>query len=142
VHPVFHVSQLKKAVGARELVTAVAPSDSVLWSVPKCIIQHRTVSKGMHSIAQGLVKWSNLPVSLATWEDLEYLKQQFPHANVWSRPGTQGGGNVMASPATATSSATVPDPATLEAEDGRVLRRSSRPRVPSTRVTGSQWATA
>jgi hypothetical protein len=80
-----------------------------------------------------------LPVSLATWEDLEYLKQQFPHANVWSHPSAQGGGNVMASPAT---SVTVPDLAIIEAKDGPVLRRSSRPRAPSTRVTGSQWATA
>jgi len=118
VHPVFHVSQLKKAVGARQLVTATLPSDSILWSVPERIIQRRTVSKGMHSIAQGLMKWSNLPVSLATWEDLEYLKQQFPRANVWSRPGAQGGGNVTASPAATTSPATIADPARQEAEDG------------------------
>lgn len=75
VHPVFHVSQLEKAVGAYQLVTATLPSDSILWSVPERIIQRRTISKDMHSIPQGLIKWSNLPISLATWEDLEYLKQ-------------------------------------------------------------------
>jgi hypothetical protein len=30
VHPVFHVSQLKKSVGAQHSVTAVPPSDAVL----------------------------------------------------------------------------------------------------------------
>jgi hypothetical protein len=38
VHPVFHVSQLKKAVSARHSVTAVPPSEDVLWSVPERIL--------------------------------------------------------------------------------------------------------
>lgn len=43
---VFHVSQLKKSVSARHSVTVVPPSDDVLWSVPKRIMQKRTVTKG------------------------------------------------------------------------------------------------
>ena len=72
---VFHVSQLKKAVSARHSVTAVPPLDDVLWSVPERVLQQRTITNGTHSILQGLIKWSNLPMPLATWEDLEY---QFP----------------------------------------------------------------
>lgn len=74
VHPVFHVSQLKKSVGDRHSVTAAPPSEDVLWSVPERVLQTHTIHKGTPSIAQGLVKWSNLPISLATWEDLEFLR--------------------------------------------------------------------
>ena len=63
------------------------------------ILQTRSVVKGTRSISQGLIKWSNLPRSLATWEDLEFLRQQFPCATVRSRPGAQGEG-VMAAPST------------------------------------------
>lgn len=97
VHPVFHISQLKKVVGACHSVTASPPSDTVLWSVSERILQHCMVTKGTNSISQGLIKWSNLPASLATLEDLEFLRHQFPRAIIWSRPGAQGGGNVTTS---------------------------------------------
>jgi hypothetical protein len=41
---------------------------------------------------QGLVKWSHMPSSLATWEDIELLCQQFPRAPAWGHAGTQQGG--------------------------------------------------
>ena len=75
VHPVFHVSQLKKAVGARHEVTPSPPPASILWSIPECILQCRQVPEGAHLVHQGLIQWSHLPVTLATWEDLEHLKQ-------------------------------------------------------------------
>jgi transposase InsO family protein len=137
VHPVFHVSQLKKAVSSRHSVTAVPPSEDVLWSVPERILQHRSITKGTHSILQGLIKWSNLPISLATWEDLEYLRQQFPRASVWSRPGAQGGGDV-----TASTSSTIHHPARPENADGPQPRRSSRPKMPSKLLAGEEWRTA
>lgn len=66
VHLVFHVSQLKKAVGARHTVTPTLPPSSVFWSVPDRILQRRQVSKGKRFVQQGLIHWSNLPASLAT----------------------------------------------------------------------------
>jgi hypothetical protein len=137
VHPVFHVSQLKKAVSARHSVTSVPPSADVLWSVLEKILQKRSVTKGTHSILQGLVKWSNLPVSLATWEDLEFLQQQFPCATIWSRLGAQGRGGVTDA---GTEDDTIAHP-TSGAAVGPQPGRSSRPKLPSTRVTGNDWAT-
>ena len=59
VHPVFHVSQLKKSVGAHHTVTAHPPSADVIWSIPERILQVRSVFKGTRSISQGLIKWSH-----------------------------------------------------------------------------------
>ena len=111
VYLVFHVSQLKKSVGTSHSVTGHPPSKAVLWSVPEWILQTRSITKGTRSITQGFIQWSNLPRSLATWEDLEFLRQQFPRAAVWDRLGAQGRGDVTAGPSTVLS----PAP---EAEDG------------------------
>ena len=78
VHPVFHVSQLKKALGKDQSASASLPNDRVKWSVPEKILQRRLSTHGLRSSTQVLIKWSMLPVSLATWEDLQDLQQQFP----------------------------------------------------------------
>ena len=59
-------------------VTAHPPSADVIWSIPEQILQIHSVFKGTCSISQGLIKWSNLPASLATLEDLEHLRKQYP----------------------------------------------------------------
>lgn len=43
---------------------------------------------------QGLIQWSGQTEDLATWEDLEELKQRFPRATAWGQAAFQGGGNV------------------------------------------------
>jgi len=42
-----------------------------------------------YSVLQGLIKWSGMPASLATWEDLEALRQRFPLAPTWGQVGSQ-----------------------------------------------------
>ena len=50
------------------------------------------VTKGVRSIQQVLVKWSGWPASLATWEDVEALRQRFPAAPAWGQAGSLQGG--------------------------------------------------
>ena len=97
---------------------------------------------GTRSITQGFILWSNLPRSLATWEDLEFLRQQFPRAAVWDRLGAQGRGDVTSELATVASPAPdAEDGLEPHAEDGLEpqekngpqLRRSIRPRLPNQR---------
>ena len=126
-------------MGARHSVTNHLSSDAVLWSVSEQILQTRSIAKGTRSIAQSLIQWSNLPRSLATWEDLEFLRQQFPRTTIWDRLGAQGRGSVTTGPST------VPRPA-QESEEGAQdsglqLRRSSRPKLPNQRITGEEWTT-
>ena len=99
VHPVFHVSQLKKLVGDHHQVTSDLPDHLFQWSVPEAILQRcsvmhgvRSVMHGVRSVVQLLIKWSHVPASLATWEDALTLQQQFPNAAVWGQPAAQEGG--------------------------------------------------
>lgn len=82
-------------MGSHHVVHSSLPSVDPQWSVPEAILQRRIISKGMSSVSQGLIKWSDHSVSLATWEDLDHLRQQFPCATIWGHLGMQeGGGNV------------------------------------------------
>jgi hypothetical protein len=80
IHPVFHVLQLKKAVGASVQVSQTLPPDLPQLQVPVKVLDRRLVTKGVHSVHQVLVKLSSSPESLATWEDCEALKQKFSDA--------------------------------------------------------------
>jgi len=74
IHPVFHVSQLKKAVGGQHVVEKNLPP-SIRWSILERILQRRSIFKGAVLVCQGLIKWSQLPSALSTCEDLDYLRQ-------------------------------------------------------------------
>lgn len=116
VHPVFHVSQLKQTAGTGHQVTSSLPP-SEGFQVPEAILQRRTVTRGIKSVPQVQVRWSSLLDSMATWEDLEALQQQFLLAPAWGQAGSQGEGDVSTSGP----------------------RRSKRPNKPNPRVAGPEW---
>lgn len=80
IHPVFHVSQLKKMIPSDRQVSESTPDDIESPRVPIKILDSRYVRRGTFSVSQVLVQWSNWQPSLATWEDLVSLKQRFPAA--------------------------------------------------------------
>jgi hypothetical protein len=63
IHPVFHVSQLKKAVGSKVQVVDALPAEASVFQVPEQILQRRLVSHGLCTIVQVLIKWSSWPES-------------------------------------------------------------------------------
>ena len=85
----------------------------------------RLVSKGVRPVQQVLIKWSSWPESMATWEDLEALRQRFPSAPAWGQAGSLQGGRVTTVPET-NSDPTGPRP-------------SSWPKLPNMRVFGREW---
>lgn len=53
INPVFHVSQLKKAVGAHHIVEPSLPPSFVRWSIPEKILQRRSILKGSTQVCKG-----------------------------------------------------------------------------------------
>jgi hypothetical protein len=91
IHLVFHVSQLKPAVLGTD-VSSAFPTDIELPRFPERILQHRLGSSAGKQVPQVRVQWSNWPPELATWENLEDLRQRFPAAPAWGQAASQGGG--------------------------------------------------
>ena len=80
IHPIFHVSQLRKAIGATQLPQPL-PSHLAadIHVEPTVVLGIRPVQvKG--SIDQEVpIKWKGLPEFEATWELSFVIQQQFPH---------------------------------------------------------------
>jgi hypothetical protein len=94
VHPVFHVSQLKKCLGPGQQVQSPHPPPDNSFQIPLQVLQRRVRQKGLRTLVQGLIKWSNAAEDAVTWEDLEALQQQFPAAPAWGQAGFQEEGIV------------------------------------------------
>ena len=74
IHPVFHVSQLKTTVPASHSVSALPQALDGL-QIPLKVLQRRVCTSDNAAVPQLRIQWSNLPRSLATWEDLEAMNQ-------------------------------------------------------------------
>ena len=77
IHPVFHVSQLKKALGDNEYSQPLPPFlDAALeWLVePESVLGIRTTALG----TEVLIQWKGLPAFEATWESTDVIQKQFP----------------------------------------------------------------
>lgn len=72
IHPVLHVSQLKKFVPkdteVSEDLTSVS-TDPFEILQPQKILKSRVIRRGSRAVKQVLVQWSSQPPSMATWED-------------------------------------------------------------------------
>ena len=91
LHPVFHVSQLKKFLPRDAVVNQSLPTPQAALQIPVQVLQRKVCQVGRRSIVRGLVQWSESSPADATWEDLEFFKQQFPRAPAWGQAGSQGG---------------------------------------------------
>lgn len=81
VHPVFHVSLLKKKVGAKYTVTTELPrlgTEGQFLVYPVKILDRKMVKKGNAATVQWLVQWSNSIPEDATWELATVIQEQYP----------------------------------------------------------------
>lgn len=79
IHPVFHVSLLKKQVGTKPIVSQQLPSldeEGVLQ--PIAILDSRERGKKL----EVLILWHGLSPAEATWEELSKIKENFPEASL------------------------------------------------------------
>ena len=81
IHPVFHVSLLKKKIGLSQSVDSNLPeldvADQCLLR-PEKVLQRRAIMRAAKPVVQYLVKWNNLPESESSWEDRSFIDSQFP----------------------------------------------------------------
>lgn len=79
IHPVFHVSQLKKLVGN---VTTTTQLPSVIYEAltktPESILERKMVQRKGQAATMVLVKWENQLEEEATWEYLYELQKKYP----------------------------------------------------------------
>lgn len=94
IHPVFHVSLLKKYVGGLPQVTLMLPpiiDEGVAFIEPETILDTRWIKQGNKFIEESLVKWKQLPKEDATWEDSSLLRNQFPYLDLEDKDPIGGG---------------------------------------------------
>ena len=95
IHPVFHVSLLKKTIGDSNARCPTLPpltDDGALIIEPAEIIDTRWFKKEGKFFEECLVKWKNLPVEDATWENAAELHDRFPDLNLEDKVPVKVGG--------------------------------------------------
>jgi hypothetical protein len=78
VHPVFHVSFLKKVIGNNIPVQKTLPElneEGKIILEPETILETRIKQLKNRAIVEYLVKWKNLLVEEATWEDDLFMQK-------------------------------------------------------------------
>lgn len=128
VHPVFHVSLLRKVLKPTQQVLPCLPSPESAVQVPEKILQKRVIHRNDKKLVQVLLQWSGDPVDLATWEDFEAIKQKFPRAPAWGQAVSHQGGIVSDK-----------EQGTQEVASNPRTRPIRKPRLPS-RLAGPEWA--
>lgn len=88
IHPVFHVSQLRKTIGDHRVTSELpAGGDTKEIMEPKEVVGSRMVGDQR----EVLIAWKGLPTSEATWELYEQMLKQFPHFHLGDKVVFQGG---------------------------------------------------
>ena len=78
VHPVFHVSCLKKVIGENIPVQTIFPEldeEGKIILEPEAVTETRTRQLRNRSISEYLIKWKNLPTEDSTWEDENFIQK-------------------------------------------------------------------
>jgi hypothetical protein len=95
IHPVFHVSLLKKKIGDEVVNTIDLPPMTAAGEMlikPKAILDTRWIKKGSRFVEEILVKWKHLQTDDATWEDVMALQERFINLNLEDKVPLNGGG--------------------------------------------------
>ena len=133
------MSQLKGAIPVSHVAQPL-PDTIDDMQVPQRVLQKRVAKSGTDVRLQALIQWTGLPASLATWEDLEALRQRFPRAPAWGQAGSDQGGDVSNTSTTPEADEVADSEGAAHARTEHGPRRSVHERRPSTRAQGPEWA--
>nr|KAJ0228165.1 hypothetical protein LSAT_V11C100046520 [Lactuca sativa] len=101
IHPVFHVSQLKKAIGNQsaypKLPTHLMEDMRLDWE-PEALLGVRTKQEDTGRRTEVLIKWKGVPDFDSTWEDFTTIQGTFPDFDLEDKVLLWGQGNVVHPP--------------------------------------------
>lgn len=98
IHPVFHVSQLKKAVGSSSATPTLPANinEALVWEgVPEEVLGVRQSKSSSAPDIEVLIQWRGLPDYEATWEQFENVDQMFPSFHLEDKVAVWAVGNAM-----------------------------------------------
>ena len=78
VHPIFHVSCLKKVIGENIPIQTIfleLDEEGKIILEPEAVTETRTRQLWNRSISEYLIKWKNLPTEDSTWEDENFIQK-------------------------------------------------------------------
>ncbi|PKU75390.1 RNA-directed DNA polymerase [Dendrobium catenatum] len=78
IHPVFHVSQLRRAIGEHAVSTELPATLTEELEVMLEPLELAGVRSNKEGSKEVLIKWRGLPDFDATWEPMERMNEQFP----------------------------------------------------------------
>ncbi|GAU40484.1 hypothetical protein TSUD_286390 [Trifolium subterraneum] len=78
VHPVFHVSLLKKATSSHKDTLPELMDEPIEICEPEALLAARRVKHQQEEVKQVLIHWKGRNVEEATWEDEMMIRSQFP----------------------------------------------------------------
>ena len=131
VHPVFHVSLLRRARSAGMSVEPQLPHCSDDLAVPIAVLQTRWRKQKDGVREQVKIQWSSSATLGTTWEDKESLMARFPHAEAWDQASSQREGGVNAPDKQ--------DPQGSDSFNNRAVQRPTWVRRLSPRTSGPDW---
>nr|KYP41568.1 hypothetical protein KK1_037051 [Cajanus cajan] len=91
IHPVFHVSLLKKALSPSATPQPLPPMLSEELELQVTPTAVKAVRNTTHGIAEVLIQWTDLPEFEATWEPVETIMKQFPSFHLEDKVTLLGG---------------------------------------------------
>ncbi|KAL0561486.1 hypothetical protein IC582_001914 [Cucumis melo] len=94
IHPVFHVSQLRKFVSNQTnvLPTLQNVTEKFEWqSQPEEVRDYRLDKYGKWEV---LIAWQNLQDYEASWEDYDEISKRYPNLHLEDKVNLKGGSNV------------------------------------------------
>lgn len=98
VHPVFHVSLLKRYNTNEENMINHSEElppftdEGIVMLKPRAILDHRWIKQGAQIIEESLVHWETLPVEEATWEPTKQLLERFLSVDLEDKDPPNGEG--------------------------------------------------
>ena len=84
VHPVFHVSWLKKVIGGNlpiQTILLELDEEGKIILEPEAVMETRTRQLWNRSISEYLIKWKNLPTEDSTWEGENFIQKHLELLN-------------------------------------------------------------